>query len=237
MLESDVAIQRQYYAKTAQKYDDMHNEPEHQLALNLLSGYIAFYNIKSVLDVGAGTGTTLLWLKERFPELRVVGIEPVQALREQGYSKGLSSDELCDGDAYQLPFVDNAFELVCEFAVLHHLKYPNNAVREMSRVASRMISISDCNFMGQGSIAQRYFKRIIFFLGLWPFANWIKTKGKGYILSEGDGLAYSYTVYQSLHILRKHCRQISIIPTKFTFSNLFGLMQSAEQLLVVGIKG
>lgn len=236
MLEKEITIQRQYYANTAQNYDTMHNEPEHVLALYLLAGYVDFYNIKSILDVGAGTGTTLLWLKKRFPELTVVGIEPVQALRQQGHNKGLSSAELRHGDACQLPFADASFDLVCEFAVLHHIKHPDCAVREMSRVASRMICISDCNFMGQGSIAVRLIKRGIFTLGLWPLANWIKTKGKGYSFGEEDGLAYSYSVFQNLSILQQDWPQVSIIPTKSSGGLTLNPMIAAEQLLLVGIK-
>ena len=141
-----------------------------------------------------------------------------------------------DGDACQLSFADNSFELVCEFAVLHHIKHPNYAVQEMSRVASRMICISDCNFMGQGRMVVRLIKRGIFTLGLWPLANWIKTKGKGYSLSEGDGLAYSYSVYQNLSLLQQYCSQVSLIPTKASGVHTLNPMLAAEQLLLVGIK-
>jgi len=101
------------------------SDTEHNLALHLLAAYIEFYNIQTVLDVGAGTGRTVHWLKNRFPNLVVKGIEPVDALREQGYKKGITNQDLIEGNAYQLPFPDNTFDLVCEFAILHHLKNSN----------------------------------------------------------------------------------------------------------------
>jgi hypothetical protein len=38
----------------------------------------------------------------------------------------------------------------------------------------------------------RLAKQSIHELRLWPLANFIKTRGKGYTISDGDGLFYSY---------------------------------------------
>jgi ubiquinone/menaquinone biosynthesis C-methylase UbiE len=191
------------------------------------------------LDVGAGTGRTVIWLKNRFPELKIIGIEPVAELRQQGYKKGLSPEDLLDGDAYQLSFSDNSFDLVCEFAVLHHLKQPERAINEMNRVAAKMICISDSNFMGQGSLPVRLLKYLIFSLGLWPVANWIKTKGKGYTVSEEDGLAYSYSVYQSLPNIRQAFQKLRIMTTNDHYvkkiSHL-GQILTASTVLLIGLE-
>lgn len=236
-MTTEIEIQRQYYAQTAYSYDEMHLEKdrEHILALHLLAGYIEFYQIRSVLDVGAGTGRTILWLKNRFPDLIIKGIEPVAALREQGYKKGISCEDLLDGDAYQLPFPENSFDIVCEFAVLHHVREPEKMIQEMSRVASKMVGISDCNFMGQGSLPLRLLKYIIFSLRLWSIADWIKTKGKGYTISEGDGLAYSYSVYQSFSTLREYWKTLRITSTGGASDTLFGSTISAGQLLLIAL--
>lgn len=231
---NEVDIQRQYYTQTAKKYDDMHinKDWEHILALHLLAGYIDFFGIRSILDVGAGTGRALLWLKQRFPNLITKGIEPVEALRQKGYEKGLTPRELLDGDAYHLPFENNSFDLVCEFAVLHHVRHPQQVIQEMSRVASRMICISDCNFMGQGSLPLRLLKWLIFSLRLWPIADFIKTKGKGYTISEGDGLAYSYSVYQNVPWLRHHWQHLRLTTLSGDYSSLGQTLSSAHLLLI-----
>lgn len=234
-MNREVEIQRYYYDQTARSYDEMHlvRDRQHILALHLLASYIEFYQIRSVLDVGGGTGRAVLWLKNRFPDLVVRGIEPVTTLREQGYEKGIAREDLIDGDAYQLPFPDNSFDLVCEFAVLHHVKKPEKMIQEMSRVASKMICISDCNFIGQGPLSIRLLKYTIFTLGLWSVANWIKTKGKRYTISEGDGLAYSYSVYQSFRTINKYWKNLRITSTAGTSNTLFGTIISAEQLLLI----
>ena len=178
----EVNLQRQYYADTAAKYDAMQisEQDEHQFALAILSAMIEFHDIKSVLDVGSGTGRALRYLKSRHPGVRFVGIEPVEALRKVGHQAGLSPDELKDGDINALAAADGEFDLVCEFAVLHHVPKPKQAVAEMLRVARKAIFISDANNFGQGGLMSRCLKQGINALGLWRVFDWLRTGGKGY---------------------------------------------------------
>lgn len=108
-----------------------------------------------------------------------------------GYNNGIGKEELIDGDALSLQFGDGHFDLVCEFGVLHHIKTPARAVAEMLRVSKKAIFISDSNNFGQGAYIGRSFKQALNLFGLWPIVDLIKTKGRGYTISEGDGLAYS----------------------------------------------
>jgi SAM-dependent methyltransferase len=238
MKMDEIDAQRNYYSRTAVRYDEMHGAGDiaHMLALHLLAGYIKFYNISSILDVGAGTGRAMFWLQQRFPGLTIKGIEPVEALRKQGFAKGISSGDLLPGDVYALEFPDDHFDLVCEFAVLHHVREPRRAIREMSSVAARMVCVSDCNFVGQGSALLRWIKAGIFVSGLWPLANWIKTRGKGYTLSQGDGLAYSYSVFQDVPTLRKNWRTLRITSTEgMGDATAPGPVLTAAQLLLVAM--
>jgi SAM-dependent methyltransferase len=125
-------------------------DDENHLALCLMLGAVYFLGIKSVLDVGAGTGRTISHLKRTRSGLIVRGIEPVAELREIGYGNGLLPEELLDGDALALGFQDGAFDLVCEFSALHHIRTLARAVGEMSRVARHAIFIADSNNFGQG---------------------------------------------------------------------------------------
>ena len=49
---------------------------------------------------------------------------------------------------------------------------------------------------------------------MWDVVNFIKTRGKGYLISEGDGLAYSYSVFDSYKIISNWADKIFVIPTK-----------------------
>lgn len=233
--KSEVEIQRQYYAKTSAQYDSMHlnEDDEHYFALAFLTAILDYLKIKSVLDVGAGTGRTITYLKQAKPDLVVVGIEPSEALREIGYAKGLSREELIDGDATNINFKDGAFDLVCEFAVLHHIKRPELAVSEMLRVAEKAIFISDSNNFGQGSALTRLIKQLLNFMGLWKIANLIKTKGKGYTVSEGDGLAYSYSFFNNYKQIQEKCERIHLLNTT---DGHFNLYRSASHVALLGRK-
>ncbi|MCX7596374.1 MAG: class I SAM-dependent methyltransferase [Fischerella sp.] len=216
MEHVEIDLQHQYYTKTAGKYDEWHLNPEdeHYFALSFLVGVIDYLQIDSILDVGAGTGRAIAYIKQKKPNIRLVGIEPVRELREIGYQKGLTESELIDGDATAIAFGEGEFDLVCEFGVLHHIRKHHIAVSEMLRVANKAIFISDSNRFGQGSMAKRTIQLLINAIGLWGVANYLKTRGKGYLISEGDGLAYSYSVFDDYRLIRKHCKSIHILNTR-----------------------
>jgi SAM-dependent methyltransferase len=212
---AEIDVQRRYYAETAQSYDAMHvNErDEHYFALCLMLGAIDFFEIRSILDVGSGTGRVLSQIVKMRPDLVVKGVEPVAELREVAFRNGIGSDVLSDGDATRLQFADGSFDLVCEFGVLHHIKTPSKAVAEMLRVARKGIFISDSNNFGQGGAAGRFLKQLANAVGLWPVLDFIKTRGRGYTISEGDGLFYSYSVFNDYAQIRRSCASVHLLNT------------------------
>ncbi len=232
----EVQMQRRYYAETSRHYNSLHvaNESgEHFFALHFMSAVLDYLHINSILDVGSGTGRALLYLKKFRPDLKIVGIEPVRQLREIGYESGLSNTELIDGDATNIQFSDGEFDLVCEFGVLHHIRKPQIAVSEMLRVAEKAIFISDTNNFGQGSLTNRTIKQIINIFGLWTVADFLKTKGRGYTLSEGDGISYSYSVFNNYRQIRKHCTSVHLLNTKDSNINPY---TSASHVALLGVK-
>lgn len=208
-------IQEQFYKETAHIYDNQHlsedTDVEHMNAIAWMESIVTRYNIRSILDIGAGTGRTISHFKAKFPNIKIVGIEPVKELREIGYAKGIKPSELFDGNGNALDFKDNEFDLVCEFAVLHHVPEPVKMVQEMLRVAGKGIFISDTNNYGQGSHINRWMKRTIRRLGLWKKYQYIVTKGKMYHISEGDGLFYSYSVFNNYNQIKKTFKNIQVL--------------------------
>jgi ubiquinone/menaquinone biosynthesis C-methylase UbiE len=230
----EVAIQRAYYKSAAQSYDAGHvrEKDEHFFALRFLEAAIDQYGITSVLDVGAGTGRVAHYLKAKRPALRIVSVEPVKELREVGHAKGLTDAELIEGDATKLQFADGAFDLVCEFGILHHVRHPETVIAEMMRVAKVGIFISDSNNFGRGSPLSRAIKQFLDALGLWRIADWVKTKGKGYEITEGDGLAYSYSVFNNYAQIAQVCRT-HIVNTEPAGINPY---RTAPHIALLGIK-
>src|SRR5512135_2056687 len=102
-----VTLQRDYYARTAAQYETMHDE--HALAFAFMRAAIDLLAIRSVLDVGAGTGRAVLDLKRSHPGLRVVGLDPSPEMGAIGHANGLAPDELRDGDAQSLAYQAGEF--------------------------------------------------------------------------------------------------------------------------------
>ena len=92
---------------------------------------------KKVLEVGVGAGTDFLqWVrsgaKASGMDLTEEGIAHVQH-RLDTYQ--LQCEDLRVGDAENIPYDDNAFDLVYSWGVIHHSPNTLNALRELVRVA------------------------------------------------------------------------------------------------------
>jgi ubiquinone/menaquinone biosynthesis C-methylase UbiE len=227
--------QKEYYEKTASKYDQMHLGPdEHAIALAHMHALSGAYGIRSFLDVGTGTGRTVEFLLKRGYEVK--GIEPVRALIEVGLRKGrYAPNVVLEGYGDKLPFPDKSFDGVCEYGVLHHVKYPERVIAEMMRVSRKAVFISDSNRYGQGNYITKRLKYLLNVARLWKCAYALRTWGKGYNYSEGDGVAYSYSVYDSIKQIKKEYKQIILIPTGISLktrgNRLYPLFESRSMLL------
>lgn len=232
----DVRRQRAYYSETAASYAARHvsDDDEHMIALGLFAGLARRLPHGSFLDVGAGTGRAVRFLKREFPNARVLGVEPAPELRQAGLAVGdLSPEDLRDGDATRLPFADGEFDWVVETGVLHHIRDYRAAVREMARVARIGVLISDSNNMGQGGPIARGVKRLIKGLGLWDLAVLAQTRGKGYKWSEGDGVYYSFCAFDCVALLRPKFPRLTFANTGPAGFDLYG---SAPHVAIIAFR-
>jgi ubiquinone/menaquinone biosynthesis C-methylase UbiE len=205
-----------YYTETAGQYEAMHLLPgdEHFVALEYALGLFHTLRVRSVLDVGCGTGRAVRFILERRPDLRVVGLEPVAALRAIGEESGVG--EYVAGVGEALPFADGEFDAVMATGVMHHIADPRPAVVEMCRVASRAVMISDTNRYGSGTRFQRAVKMAVYRAGLGRTFERARTGGKGYLMLDGDGQHFPYSVYDQIDLLATFGDRVFMIPTKGT---------------------
>jgi ubiquinone/menaquinone biosynthesis C-methylase UbiE len=233
--EKQIAFQRNYYGGVAPKFNEMNIKQgdEHYFALAVLEGLLNFFECRSLLDIGAGTGRTVRYFKEKRPDMKVMGVEPVASMREQAYQLGVSRDQIIEGDARKLPFEDGAFDVVTETGILHHIPNPEVAISEMLRVGKKAVFISDCNNLGQGAPLARAAKQILKTVGLWKAAYYLRSGGKGYWTSDGDGLAYPFSVYDHYPLIRSRCKSIHVINTLDAGMNPY---RSAPHVALLGIK-
>lgn len=90
-------------------------------------------NVETMLDVGAGNGTFTYYWRDRIKS--VVGLEQ----SEKMISLSPCSENLIAGNAYDLPYPDNSFDLVFEANLLHHVSKPEAVLAEMKRVSRHYV--------------------------------------------------------------------------------------------------
>jgi ubiquinone/menaquinone biosynthesis C-methylase UbiE len=204
--------QRDYYTETAPVYESMHVQPgdEHFIALEYAAALLHVVRAKSVLDVGSGTGRAIRFLRQRRPDLQLEGVEPVAELRAQ--AEALAT-VLHDASGEKLPFPDSSFDVVMSFGLLHHVPDPAPVVAEMTRVARFGVMISDTNRFGQGSAGAGALKLAIHRAGIWPAFVRFRTRGRGYMESDGDGVFYSYSIFDSMLQLQAWADRVFVVPT------------------------
>ena len=112
--------------------------PERKIKKTMIS-YTDFLPAQNVLDYGCGTGTLLLMLKRKFPEINLTGIDISQkmvGLAKYKIKKENLEVPVFKYDGKTLPFPDNSFEKIVSSFVFHHLSTTGkrDALKELYRV-------------------------------------------------------------------------------------------------------
>jgi SAM-dependent methyltransferase len=205
-------LQRAYYERTSRHFDEWHLQAmdEHHSALQWIDFLFPKDKIGSILDVGAGTGRAIQFFRDSGRQ--ITGAEPSSAQIAQAVKKGIAPGHIVQADGAALPFADGSFDAVCEFGMLHHADRPERVIGEMLRVARKAVFISDSNRFGQGGIVAKISKLVLYNMGMWKLIERLRTGGKGYHVSERDGLFYSFSVYDHLEQISQAAEHVWLLP-------------------------
>jgi SAM-dependent methyltransferase len=108
--------------------------------IDYVKRHIDLTRVRSAFDVGCGDGFATYYFSESIP--RVDGGDISELMLEHNPIDRRSLKVI---DAEDLDLPDGAYDLVYLWEVLHHLKDPARAVREMGRVSKRYVVIFEPN--------------------------------------------------------------------------------------------
>jgi ubiquinone/menaquinone biosynthesis C-methylase UbiE len=116
----------------------------------------------SILDAGCGEGVATGWLADALPDAEVRGLEArPEAIAEA--ERRVPRASFSQGDLYDMPFPDEAFDLVVCVEVLEHLERPADGLRELLRVSAEhvLVTVPHEPFFRAGNLARgRYVRRL-----------------------------------------------------------------------------
>ena len=119
--------------------------------------WAALGDARTVLNVGAGTGSYEPSGRE------VTAVEPSAVMRTQ---RPPGAGPCVDAVAESLPFEDQSFDAAMAFATIEHWQDPVAGLREMRRVARRVVAFTyDASDPGRFWLNRDYLPE---FAGLWP---------------------------------------------------------------------
>src|SRR6185312_7785491 len=95
--------------------------------------WAALGDARTVLNVGAGTGSY------EPPDRDVTAVEPSAVMRAQ---RPEGAAQCVAATAESLPFEDRTFDAAMAFSTVHHWRDPIAGLREMRRVARRVVVVT-----------------------------------------------------------------------------------------------
>ena len=168
----------------ALNYDYWFDKPQNRftasLEFRLMLDMLKPMEGDSVLDIGCGTGVSLLPFLDR--GLRITGIDPSPYMLDIAFKKVGHRVDLHRGSAEDLPFDDNSFNHACFITTLEFVEDPRKAIEEACRVAKDRIFIGMLNRYALKSMQLRLkgiFTKSIYnhaqFFSIWELKKIIRT--------------------------------------------------------------
>ncbi|MFX1356991.1 MAG: class I SAM-dependent methyltransferase [Promethearchaeota archaeon] len=125
------------FIKTMETMIDSRYKPFAKQIIHILN----IYNMKNkeiILDIGCGPGLLLFEIKKLNPDLKLIGIDPSEAMlnaaRKKAKEYNFGDSEFRVGYAEQIPVSNNEIEIVTCFNSLHDFRNPEKTIEEVSRI-------------------------------------------------------------------------------------------------------
>lgn len=180
-MSTDAERQRDYWEN-----DDVHRPPAHPIVAGFsrqrwahLTGLLPLDDVRSGLDVGAGSGFSTAYAPSHIDLTATDG--SWRMIAQNPCARRVLAD------ATALPFADNAFDLVFCWELLHHVPEPWRALREMARVSRRHVVFFEPN---PWNAAQAAFALVD------PEHRWVLRFRRRYTLEQAERAGLRVTHYE-----------------------------------------
>ncbi|MEB1807435.1 MAG: methyltransferase domain-containing protein [Bacillaceae bacterium] len=114
----------------------------------------------NILDIGCGTGTIMLKIKEKFPDTNVSGLDAdwkvLGIARQKAEQRGMEI-EFKKGISNDIPYKNTTFDVVVSSLFFHHLTEPNKkrTLKEIYRVLKNEGEIHIADFGKPNNLLMR----------------------------------------------------------------------------------
>jgi len=130
--------------------------------------FIKDKNLKTVLDVGCGTGRIALPLALEGIKVTAVDISEEILSVARNKAKEFNVEDTITfevGNAENIKHSPNSFDAVCCVEVLEHIRKPQEAIRNLLKVAKKycILTIPEINFYNKRQTLLKKFIRLIYF--------------------------------------------------------------------------
>ncbi len=140
MLQAEYKIEKKRIAESfgqAAKSYDKYASLQREVADNLLGRMESDKAVVRVLDLGSGTGYCTEKLSHKYPEAEIISLDLAEAMlsfaKQQKASLETQQKYIC-GDAENLPFMDNSFDLVYSSLAIQWCQNYSKLFSELQRV-------------------------------------------------------------------------------------------------------
>ena len=119
-------LSRKEFDKEADKFDQEQGMNIYKMCekgYSYLIDEVKKEQFHSLLDVGCGTGNTITLLNDQFPNKKYTGMDLSENMIKVAKKKNISNALFMTGDAENMPFKDNEFDVIVCKESFHH--YPN----------------------------------------------------------------------------------------------------------------
>ncbi len=163
-----------------QRMQQIQNRHRRELENRLMMEMLKPVPGETILDIGCGTGSNLLFLLKM--GLDITGLDPSPYMLDIASKKMGHRADLYRDYAENLPFEDNSFNHACLVTTLEFVDNPRKALEEAFRVTKDRVFIGVLNryaFKGIQLRVKGIFKQIIYnraqFFSIWELKKLIRT--------------------------------------------------------------